>query len=268
MNTKRRCIVVFVNMGLLVSLAACGSLPNPFASPTPTFTLTPTSTPTLTPSPTATATVTPSPTATPLPTGAETENQSDGSVLFKDYDNDFQLALPENWFVVPVSSKDMVRMLETMVDDNPQLKDTLEAFKTLDPDVIRLVAIHRDPRYFVNGFTTNITITAIDNELMGSLPLDLVSGALEETMKQSGNQPDVSFTPADENPNGVELAALEFQQSTVTASKATVDFYSKLFIFQSNKKLITVQLSVPKQFSEDLKPDLQSIIDSLEHIQP
>jgi hypothetical protein len=36
-----------------------------------------------------------SPTSTHLPTGAVTEDQPDGSTLFTDYDNQYQLTLPK-----------------------------------------------------------------------------------------------------------------------------------------------------------------------------
>ena len=67
----------------------------------------------------------------------------------------------------------MADMLNEMSETNPDLKDMAEAFKQLDPNVIRVVAINENSDYIFNGFSTNLTITAIDDKLMSSMPLDL-----------------------------------------------------------------------------------------------
>ncbi|HEX5944615.1 MAG TPA: hypothetical protein VFY66_20190, partial [Anaerolineales bacterium] len=91
-KNNKRTLSFFIAILVLVSLACQGGAGlNPFATETPTPTLTSTPSPTYTPSPTATATETPSP--TPLPTGAITEEQSDGSTLFTDYDNNFHFTI-------------------------------------------------------------------------------------------------------------------------------------------------------------------------------
>src|SRR6266508_6408975 len=91
-------LIVIVTFAIL-SCSGVADISNLFATetPTPTNTFTPTST--FTPSPTPAPTQTPSP--TPLPTGINIEEQSDGSTLFIDYDNKYQLVLPSDWLIIP-----------------------------------------------------------------------------------------------------------------------------------------------------------------------
>jgi hypothetical protein len=271
MKRKRNTsIVIFFIMVLVLVMISCQSVAsfNPFATETPLPTLTFTSSPTLTPSATATQTPTQTPSPTPLPTGAITEEQSDGSTLFMDYDNQYQFTIPEAWFVVPLSSGDISNILDRLSEENPQLKDTAAAFAQLDPDVIRVIAINEDTKYLFNGFSTNLTITAVEDKLMSSMPLDFVTGAVEESLKPGGATIIENQEFASSNANGVEIGTIEFQQTAPTAAGTSVPVHSKLLIFQSGSKLIMIQLTTPKQFAKDLFPVLEQIKDTIKLIEP
>jgi len=262
-----RSFVLFMSVLALAGLS-CGvaDISSMFATETPTPTLTLTPSPTFTPSPTPTASQTPTP--TPLPTGVKTEEQSDGSTLFIDYDNNYQLALPQGWFVIPLSAEDIADILKNMAEANPDLKDTADAFKQLDPNVIRVIAINENSDYIFNGFSTNLTVTAIEDKLLASMPVDFVTGAVEEQLKQSGAKIISSHELATTNANGVEIGSFDFQQSSPTATGANVQARSKAIVFQTNGKLIMIQLATPQQFAEELFPILDNIMDSIELIKP
>lgn len=259
-----RSLALFASVLALAGLS-CGvaDISNIFATATPTPTLTFTPSPTVTPSPTPTSTPTRTPTPTPLPSGATTEKQSDGSTLFIDYDNKYQLSLPEGWFVIPLSAEDMADILNEMSEANPDLKDTAEAFKQLDPNVIRVIAINENSDYIFNGFSTNLTITAIDDKIMSSMPMDFVTGAIEDLLKQQGASLVSSHSSATTNANGVEFGTFNFQQSTPTGSGTKVQASSKTIIFKANNKVIMVQLATPQQFAGELFPILDNLIDSI-----
>ena len=263
----------FQTLGYFMALLALAMLScqgiggfNPFATETPTPTLTFTPTSTFTPSPTPTATRTPTP--TPLPTGVKTEDQPDGSILFSDYDNNYLMSLPEDWFVLPLSAEDFADILNEMAQENPEIKDIAEAFKQLDPNVIRVVALNKNSDYLFNGFSTNITVTAIEDKLMSSMPLDFVTGAVEESLKQQGATPVSNHELATKNANGLEVGVIEFDQTAPTATGANVQVRSKAAIFQSKGKMIMVQLTTPQQFAEELLPVLDQITDSIKLIEP
>ena len=225
-------------------------------TPTMTFTPSPTSTPTSTP----TETATPSP--TPLPIGVQVEEQSDGSTLFIDYDNQYQLSLPKDWTVIPLSSDDLATILSNLSEKNPALKDIAESFQQLDPDVIRVIAVNDNPKYFVNGYSTNMTVTAVKDPLMATMPLDFVTGAVEETLQQQGATI-VNESTVTTNANGIEIGTFEFQKTTPTSTGASVMIRSKAILFQTTGKIVMIQLTTPQQFGEELFPILDDVLDSV-----
>lgn len=262
-------LTVFVSIVALASLS-CGvsNIGGMFATETPTPTSTFTPTPTFTPSPTPTFTPTNTSTATPLPTGAKSEEQADGSTLFIDYDNQYQMVIPDGWLVIPLSTGDVADILKKVAEENPELKDAAEVFSQLDPDLIRVIAVNRNPKYIFNGFSTNLTVTAIEDKLMSSMPLDFVTGAVEESLKQQGATLVSEFQPASKNANGVEIGTFEFQQESPTATGARVKAQSKALVFQSNGRLIMIQLTMPQQFAGELMPVMDQIIDMINLVKP
>jgi len=250
----------------ILSCSSISEISSMFATETPTPTITYTPSPTFTPSPTATETQTPSP--TPLPVGVKREEQPDGSTLFTDYDNRYQLTLPEGWTVIPLSSKDVAAILNDLSVENPSFKDLAETFKQLDPNVIRVIAINTDSKYVVNGFSTNLTITAVEDKIMAAMPLDFVTGALEESMTQQGATVLSSGNLAKNNANGVEVGTFDFEQTSPTAAGTNVQVRSRAIIFQVNDKVIMVQLATLQQFGEELLPVLDKVSDSITLLEP
>lgn len=253
-------LLLFIGLLTLVILSCQGATgANPFATETSTSTLTPTptSTPTFTPSPTLTPTKTPSP--TPLPSGSMTKDQADGSTLFIDYDNHYQLNIPPAWFVIPVNAEDIAETLERLEEANPQFKKQAEAFARMDPDVIRVVALNQDTKYIVNGFATNLTVTAVEDPVMSSMPLDFVTGAVEESLKQQSATLLPSEELASENRNGVEIGIIAFEQATFSATGAKILAHSTILVFQANGKVVLIQVAVPKTLAGEILPVMEQI---------
>ena len=270
MNPKRNIpMAIFFLLILTVVTISCQGVAgfNPFATETPTPTLTFTPSPTVTPSSTPTVTPTQTSSPTPLPSGATSEEQPDGSTLFTDYDNQYQFAIPEAWFVVPLSSGDIHDIMDKLAEENPQLKNAAAAFEKLDPNVIRVIAINENTKYLYNGFSSNLTVTAVEDKLMSSMPLDFVTGAVEESLKAGGATIIENQTFAANNSNDVEIGTLEFQQTAPTVTGASVPVQSKILMFKSGNKLIMIQLSAPKQFIKELLPVLDQIKDTIKVIE-
>lgn len=266
MNPKKSTqILLFIIMILVLAVISCQGVAgfNPFATETPLPTSTFTPSPTSTPSPTPTSTPTQTPSPTPLPTGAITEEQSDGSTLFIDFDNQFQFSIPKDWLAIPISSDDLAYRLSKLSEINPDLKNVAAAFADLDPDVIRVIAMNSDPKYVSNGFSTNLTVTAIEDKLMSAMPLEFVTGAVEESLKQGG----ATFIPSEQlaakNTKGIEIGVLEFQQTAPTAIGTHVPVHSKILLFHSNSKIIMIQLTTLKQFAPEILPVLDHLIETI-----
>jgi hypothetical protein len=263
--TISQIVCIFAGILALAALSCSGAadVSNLFATDTPTPTLTFTPSPTSTPSPTATSTQTPFPSPTPAPSGSEMEEQADGSTLFTDYDNGYQLTLPTGWINLPLSSKDLADILESVSEENPDFQAAAETLKNLDPDVIRVMAFHKNPKYNVNGLTTNLVVMAIDDSIMSAMPMDFVTGTLEESITQQGGQllsPDNNIIT---NDNDVQIGSFEFKQTTPTALGTTVPVRVKAIVFHAADKLIMIQLTTPEQYGEEFSPVMDQITNSV-----
>jgi hypothetical protein len=65
------------------------------------------------------------------------------------------------------------------------------------------------------------------------------------------------------NPNGVEVGIIDVQQSTPTATGATVQVRLNTVVFQSGDTLVLIQLGTPAKFVEDLWPMIDQVVDSI-----
>ena len=256
-------IVFIISIGLLLlSSLACeagGPLAAIFATDTPTPTITPSPTPS--PTPTSTPTITPSP--TPMPTGVNFEKQADESAVFTDYDNKFQVTLPKGWIVIPITADDLSEMIDKVAKTNPELSNAVKALQNLDSDVIRMVALNEDSKYIQNGFATNLTVTAFEDQVMSAMPLAFVTAMLEGGLEDNGATVLTSGANITESEEGVEIGIIETEQSIVTVSGSTATVYSKYLVFQANGKLIMIQLATPMQFRDELGIILDDIAKSI-----
>jgi hypothetical protein len=255
-------LLVFVS-ALAVASLSCGvsDLPNLFATDTPTPTNTFTPTPTFTPSPTATSTPTRTPTSTPLPTGIATQELSDGSTLFIDYDNKYQMSLSEDWVIIPLVKEDLEVMLDQLGREDPDMARAAEAFKNLDSDVLRMAALNRKSEYLVGGYASNITVAAIDDPIFSVMPLSFITGALEESFTQQGIKVLTTGVNIIDNASGVEVEYMDLEQTI-----SGIRVQQRIVAFQSNKKLILVTISTPPQFKDEIFQIAEQIGGSVEFI--
>ncbi len=263
---KHLFLISVLVFSLAFLLASCEMTNAIFATPTPTATNTPTITPspTVTPSPTATHTPTPTLTPTPVPTGVETQALEDNSTLFFDYDNKYKLTLPKGWIVIPLNADDLSEAISGLAETNPELSKIAEAFKQLDPNVIRVVALNEDPQYVYNGFATNVTVTAFEDKTLSTMPVAFVTGVLEGSLEDNGHTVLTSGANIINSASGVEVGIIETEQKAPTATGSTVDVQSRFLVFQANGKLLIIQLITPKQFSAELFPVMDEIGASVE----
>jgi hypothetical protein len=248
---------------LAVASLSCGvsSLSGLFATATPTATQTFTPTLTSTPSPTLTSTPTFTPTSTPLPTGTDTQTLSDGSTLFIDYDNKYQITLPEDWVIIPVVKEDLDAMLEDLARTDPDMARAAEAFKNLDADVLRMAALNRQTKYLTGGYASNITVTAIQDPVLSVMPLSFITGALEQSFTQQGIKVLTTGVNPIENASGMEVEYMDLEQAL-----SGFRVLQRVLAFQSNEKLILITISTTSQHKDEIFQVAEQIGGSLELI--
>ncbi|HSG44825.1 MAG TPA: hypothetical protein VLA72_16890 [Anaerolineales bacterium] len=255
---------LFKSIMLIVILAlasiSCGVSDLPFLAtetPTPTATYTPSPTSTPTQTPTSTPTNTPSPTT--LPTGVTSEEQVDGSTLFVDYDNKYQMILPVDWVIIPFEKETIANALDVLADENPHLASSAEAFKELDPNVIRMIALNTDLKYLVGGSSSNITVAVIDDAILSALPLSFVTDVLEESFTQQGINVLTSEVNIIENDHGVEVEYIDIEQR---ANNEKV--LQRIIVFKTSDNLMLVTITTLQQFEDEIFPISDQIGVSIE----
>lgn len=245
----------------ILSCSGVADIPNLFATATltPTNTLTPTPSPTVTPRPTAT--LTPSPSPPPLPAGTNLEKQSDGTSLFTDYDNQYRLALPSDWLVIPFQKDAYAEAIGKLSKNNPQLAAAAEAFKNLDPEMFRLVALSTNLNFTKNRFASNLNITAYENSVLANMPLAFVTGALEDQLTQNGMKILTDGVNTIENSQGVDIEYIDTEQ-TALGNKVV----QRIFVFQKSGKLIMIAMTTLPEFSKDVFAEGEAICKSVEFL--
>ena len=237
---------IFFLMILALASLSCGVSDLPFVAtetPTPTTTFTPSPTPT----PTSTPIPTDTPTSTPLPTGVKTEERSDGTTLFVDYDNEFQLVLPADWVVVPFDKNDFAILVGRLAEEDPKLASLAEAFKDLDPNVLRMAALNSNRKYVTGGYGSNITIAAIQDKTLSAMPLSFITGVLEESFEQQGMKVLTTGVHTIENPNGVEVEYIDVEQ-TIAGKRAQ----QHVIVFQSGSNLMLITVTTLPEFKDEV----------------
>jgi len=245
---KNKVFHSFIFLLVIFALASvsCRMSNLPFVAtetPTPTVTFTPS--PTLTPSPTPTATRTP--TATPLPTGVKAEEQPDGATLFVDYDNNYQLVLPVDWIIIPLDKDQLAVTISTLAEKNPNLATVAEAFKNLDPKVLRMAALSSNMKFIKGGYGSNITIAAVEDKTLSAMPLSFITGVLEQSFQQQGMKVITTDVNTIENANGVEIEYIDIDQ-TLTGKRVQ----QHVMVFKSDNHLIIVTTTTLPEFKEEV----------------
>jgi len=238
----------FIFFLVLLALASlsCGVVDLPFIAtetPTPTITFTPSATPT----PSSTPTPTQTSTATPSPTGVKAEEQSDGTTLFVDYDNNYQLVLPVDWIIIPLNKDDLGTMIDKLAGENPDLASMAEAFKNLDSKVLRMAALNSNRKYISGGYGSNITIAAVEDKTLSVMPLSFITGVLEQSFQQQGMKVLTTGVNTIENANGVEIEYIDVEQA-LTGKRVQ----QHVIVFHSGSNLIIITITTLQEFKDEV----------------
>jgi hypothetical protein len=252
-------VAVFIMM-LVLMILACQSVGsfNPFATetPTPTNTFTPTPTFTVTPSPTLTHT----PTSTPLPTGIVIKEQTGGTSLVIDYDNKYEFLLPPNWAIVFSTQKDLEQAIEQTSEKDPDFAKMAESFKNVDPNVFRLAALNIDRTYISEDSPALLTINAFVDSVTSTMPMSFVTAMIEDSILAGASSTTWDVT---NNINNVEVGLVRGAMMISLPNGLSANIQELVISFQSNKKLIVIEIAAPKEFGDQILSPFEGIVDSI-----
>ncbi len=262
---KFRVLLGILTFLFFVSLAcsSAGPLSNLFATPTPTPTNTPTVTPTSTPTITPSPTLTPTATSTPRPSGVSDETQPDGAIVFTDYDNQYQVTLPQNWIVFHLEMEDLKTMGEKFSETNPEMKEMLAALRNVDKKLFRAMIIDTDRDHLTGGQLPNITITVPQEAMFKNMPPAFLSGALAGALPDINPGIKVLSDGFDTTPGGVEIGFIE---STLTANNPNgkrITVYQKIVIFEIKNGVAMLTFTCPTNLQATLLPAFDEMVNSI-----
>jgi hypothetical protein len=252
-------LVVLILAFSLITLAcnAAAGLPNPFATSTPTFT--PTFTPSPMPSPTPTATLIP----TPPPLGTTKIEQSDGTTLFTDYDNKYDVVFPKGWVVTGLNSDDLNSLLQLTSKNNPDLEQMITLLKSMDPKVFRIFAFDFQPDHMVNGFTTNVNIVVENNSIVNAMTLQELVDATAQELPQVVKNIKITSSKVTETASNIPIGLIETNMSVNTVTGDKIPVYEQVIIFKFSLTSIQITLSTPVSMQQKILPSFEQIIDSV-----
>ena len=258
---SRHFLVLITLVGLMfLSCQGAADLPHLFASPTPTATAT------FTPSPTPSSTPTPTYTPTPLPSGTVKEQQPDGTTLFTDYDNAYQLVFPADWTVTDLKPEDLNFMLNVMSKTNPDLEETVSMLRTMDPKVWRVFAFDFQRDDLTNGYATTVTVESEQESILEDMSLqdimDLMTQSVPELYKGAKNISSKVTTSASDIPMGV----MELNMPLNMLGGGRVTLHEKIIFFKFPKGIIAITLATPVSLQDKLLPIFDKIIDSFKFL--
>ncbi len=249
-------LIVIISFVALACKATAG-IPNPFATETASPTTTPTSTPTDTPSPTPTLT------ATPLPTGTLKQVQPDGTTLFTDYDNKYEVVFPAGWTAISLTPDDLNNLFGYASKTNPELENTISALKSMDPKIFRIFAFDFRKDHMINGFASSINIAAQDNNIMNGMSLQNLVDTTTQSLPQIYKGMKVISSKVTTGPSNIPLGVIETNMSIKSGTGSRVPVYEQLVIIKMPEVVVTITIAVPTSSRANILPEFQEVIDSI-----
>ena len=252
-------LVIFAGFLILAVLSCSGTseIPNLIASKTSTPTNTFTPSPTSTPSPAATGTRTPSP--TPLPTGVSVEEQTDGTTLFIDHDNKYQLLLPADWAVVISTQKELQQAIQDASNEEPAFAEMAESFKGMNPDIFRLAAMNDNLKYIRASSPTLLTINTFEDPIAGTMPMAYVTALIEDNILEGATS---TTWDVIDNENDVEVGIVRGERLLQAPDGRSLNVQELVIAFQANKKLVLMEIVAPQEYGEEILSPFEDLINS------
>lgn len=255
-NNAFRTLSKFITLLALTSIS-CGVSGLPFlATETPTPTLTFTPSPTSTPSATPTLTSTP----TPLPTGRITEEQSDGTTLFTDYDAGYKIAFPKNWVAVIPSEQDIQNLLTSFPDQEQNISSIMELIKNSGGDIYRVFAFNF--KATDKTYTPNINIAYQENIALSAVPMEDFLAANLELLPSLGIE--ATNSGIKETSSGLETGFVDLKWTMNVTESQKIDLTQKQVYFKSGEGMVVVTISSTTSNPFDFAADVETLIESIQ----
>src|SRR5262245_61329411 len=189
-----------------------------------------------------------------------TQAQPDGSTLFVDYDNKYQLTLPKDWFIIPIEKADLDAGLDEFAQHNPNLAEAVEDILA-DPSVFRMASFNCRTECVVAGHASIITIIALERPY--PMPLSVITSVMELTFPLQQGLKVLTGVNTLDNAHGIEMQYMDLEQSYDDGRKVP----QRVIVFQSNKRVIMMMASTIPELKDEVFEVAKQIGSSIEPIE-
>ena len=258
MMKSRKLVILVLVVILAFSFLACSvnSLPNPFATQTPT--------PTVIALPTAI----PVPFSTPIPAlaGLVIEVSSDNTTRFTDRENNLTMLFPPTWMVLLPDPDQIDQAAEEIANENPDLAAVLGGFRYAGDYDFCCVAFDLDPDHNSPGFPTSVNIIA--EETPAGFSLGEMIERIAQLLVQQNPDTEVMDSGTRETANNLEIGFIDLTMPSQTISGENILAFMQQVYFQIGDKTIIVTLTIAEEVTEPALTEFEGVVESIELLEP
>lgn len=133
-------------------------------------------------------------------------------------------------------------------------------FEDADPNIFRLAAWNVDRTYANAAYPAMLTINAFADSMTNTMLMSFVTAMIEDSILEGASS--TSWDVID-NANNVEVGIVRGIRTIEIPNALSATVEELVISFQSNKKLIVIEIAAPKEYGEQMLAPFDNIIDSI-----
>ncbi len=216
------------------------------------------------PSPIPTETTQPTETATATPQvsaeGTSLAKQSDGSLIFSDYQGGYAVIVPAGWLAMRLNDKEYINAWSLPEASEPNIQRLLTQLQQSDPKVYRLFGIDTQPDHRQSDFATNFSILWDRNDTHSiEEEISLTRKSLPENLFGSK----VTSSGMRTTSGGIPMGMLEASTTVKLTSGQNLTLYQKQVIFKGKTGLLAFTFTTITDLKDILLPGFNSMTEGI-----
>ncbi len=201
--------------------------------------------------------------------GATTEQLSDGTTKYSDYDGGFEITFPAGWLAVRPNSEEFNAALAKQGATNSMLHDQMTVdLAEYDPNFDRLYSYVIRPdikKNVILGFS-KLVWDAEDTVSLDSVTMGELVRGLESSEDVPGFRADTAQLHEDSNVKMIEIGG---RYTIPDGQGGSIAFYSTIVFFKpSPTSIARIIFTCLEGYHAQIAPDVKSIMTSIKAIEP
>jgi hypothetical protein len=235
---KKKAIIILFTAVVMLTTLACG-LPN-----LKQFLPTPTQTPTL------------------PPTGTNETTLPDGSVVFSDFDNQYEVTFPEAWTIISLEKDDLDKIMDKVMETNPGMENVVSMVKNMDPNIFRIFAFDFRPEHIIDGASSSINILVQNDNAVFRMPLKNLIDMNVASLPSQLPGATLIDSKVTTSGSGLGIGVIEVSMPMTTSTGKQITLYDKMVHVKVGPRAVLMTFGCPSSLQEVMLPEFDKIIDS------